>query len=384
MLYRFLSPALSEGKKRQLTTKIKESVSARVEIINTELCFNVALHRDRELSDAEKKKLEWVLGAPFDHQGCLSDESLLARGSNGTVIEIGPRLNFSTPFSTNAVSICHSVGLLAIQRIERSWRYLIVANSTEPGIDLQFSREERQKIVTMLHDRMTECEYVTRVIDVAPNYRTRSVETVDVMTNGRKSLEDVNISHGLAFDSWDLDYYTKLFCETIKRNPTTVECFDLAQSNSEHSRHWFFKGRIVIDGVEQEKSLMQMVMATQDHSAKNNVLAFCDNSSGIEGYDVNVLQPCKSSRPSKFECIDCSRHQVILTAETHNFPTAVSPFAGATTGTGGRIRDIQCAGQGSHVIAGTAGYSFGNLRIPGIDGHMLYNIKTSTLSFWFI
>ena len=281
MFHLFLSPALSEGRKKQLTSKIKKTISPRAEIISTEFCFNVALQRGSKLSDAEKMKLEWIIGAPFDHQGCLSDESLLACGSDGLVIEIGPRLNFSTPFSTNAVSICHSVSLLAIQRIECSWRYLIVANSNESGVGKPFSSDERQTIVDLLHDRMTECEYITRVTDFAPNVKTRGVETVDVMTNGRRALEDVNVSYGLAFDSWDLDYYTKLFSETIRRNPTTVECFDLAQSNSEHSRHWFFKGRMVIDGVEQEKSLMQMVMETQQHSAKNNILAFCDNSRSV-------------------------------------------------------------------------------------------------------
>lgn len=278
MFHFFVSPALSEGRKKLVTTRIKDNACPRAEIFNSEVCFNVSLKAGRELSHLEQDKLRWIIGAPFDHLGRLSDSSLLRSDDGGVVIEIGPRLNFCTAFSTNAVSICHSVGLAAIERIERSCRYHVVPKSDESCVEDTISMDERSRIVDVLHDRMTECEYVARVTDFAPKVQTRAIETVDIQTNGRRSLEEVNVSYGLAFDSWDLDYYTKLFYETIKRNPTTVECFDLAQSNSEHSRHWFFKGRMVIDGIEQEKSLMQMVIETQQHSAKNNILAFCDNS----------------------------------------------------------------------------------------------------------
>ncbi|CAM2110731.1 unnamed protein product [Caretta caretta] len=168
---------------------------------------------------------------------------------------------------------------------------------------------------------------------------------------------------GLAFDSWDLDFYTELF-KKFGRNPTSVECFDLAQSNSEHSRHWFFKGRLLVDGKEVSESLFESIMRTQEKSNPNNVIKFSDNSSAIQGRTVCSLWPRDPSRPSRFEKRKSIRH-VIFTAETHNFPTGVAPFSGAATGTGGRIRDVQCTGRGAHVIAGTAGYSFGNLHIPG-------------------
>ncbi|XP_054646459.1 phosphoribosylformylglycinamidine synthase isoform X2 [Dunckerocampus dactyliophorus] len=168
---------------------------------------------------------------------------------------------------------------------------------------------------------------------------------------------------GLAFDSWDLDFYTSMF-QRIQRNPTSVECFDLAQSNSEHSRHWFFRGRVVIDGQEQEETLFRLIMDTQKHSNQNNVIKFCDNSSGIKGMVLECMYPKDTSQASPYEKRHSLRH-VIFTAETHNFPTGVAPFSGATTGTGGRIRDVQSAGRGGHVIAGTAGYCFGNLHIPG-------------------
>ncbi|XP_050194957.1 phosphoribosylformylglycinamidine synthase-like, partial [Myiozetetes cayanensis] len=190
---------------------------------------------------------------------------------------------------------------------------------------------------------------------------------------GRKELEKADRELGLAFDPWDVEFYTRLF-QRIGRNPSTVECFDLAQSNSEHSRHWFFKGRLLLEGGgdgegthpgdgEGSLSLFQRLVGTQRSSHPNNVIKFCDNSSAIRGASVTALWPRDPWGPSPFERRTSLRH-VTFTAETHNFPTAVAPFSG-TTGTGGRIRDVQCTGRGAHVIAGTAGYCFGNLLIPG-------------------
>ena len=185
---------------------------------------------------------------------------------------------------------------------------------------------------------------------------------IDVLAQGRDALEAANRQMGLAFDEWDLNRYTTLFRDAIRRNPTRVECFDLAQSNSEHSRHWLFRGRVRIDaGEEKSTSLMKMVVETQSHSNANNVIAF-----SIDGYDVTIFQPERPHESSRFEAFDSpSRRHVVFTAETHNFPTGVAPFPGATTGTGGRIRDVQCVERGAHVIAGTPGYCFGNLHIPG-------------------
>lgn len=129
----------------------------------------------------------------------------------------------------------------------------------------------------------------------------------------------------MAFDDWDLDYYTKLFLEKLKRNPTSVECFDLAQSNSEHSRHWFFKGRIILDGKEEEKSLIDIIIDTQNYSNPNNVIKFSDNSSAIEGFQIPVLRPVETHKSSHFDLKDLKQH-LIFTAETHNFPTGVAPF----------------------------------------------------------
>lgn len=169
---------------------------------------------------------------------------------------------------------------------------------------------------------------------------------------------------GLAFDDWDLAYYTSLFKDDLRRDPTNVELFDIAQSNSEHSRHWFFRGALTIDGKRIEHTLFQMVKATLEASPHNSVIGFNDNSSAIRGADVLALQPKTPGVPGPLELHSRSL-DILFTAETHNFPCAVAPFPGAETGVGGRIRDTHATGIGSLVVAGTAGYCVGNLQLGG-------------------
>ncbi|XP_014382443.1 phosphoribosylformylglycinamidine synthase [Alligator sinensis] len=320
-----------------------------------ELCYNVSWTGSSPPDSRETQVLHWLFGCPFAVDD-VAPKSFLRPEPHDLLIEIGPRLNFSTPASTNAVSVCRSAGLDAIDRVECSRRYL-----------LQFpehpSPEEEARIVEALGDRMTEQRYLEPIASFAVAARPAPMFPVDVLGQGRTALERANQELGLAFDEWDLDFYTRLF-QRVGRNPTSVECFDLAQSNSEHSRHWFFKGQLRVDGQELPQSLFQAIMSTQDSSNPNNVIKFSDNSSGIQGRAVLALWPSDPTRPSPFEKRTTMRH-VIFTAETHNFPTGLAPFSGATTGTGGRIRDVQCTGRGAHVIAATAGYSFGNLHIPG-------------------
>lgn len=158
-----------------------------------------------------------------------------------------------------------------VTRLELSTRYKIV---TQKNLTLA----ERNKIAASLHDRMTQCEYVKPLESFDLGIVPEKWFEVDILKEGRKALENVNQKLGLAFDDWDLDYYTDLFREKLKRNPTSVECFDLAQSNSEHSRHWFFKGRMVLNGVEEKDSLIDMIINTQNFSNPNNVIKFSDNS----------------------------------------------------------------------------------------------------------
>uniref|UniRef100_I3J3D9 Phosphoribosylformylglycinamidine synthase n=1 Tax=Oreochromis niloticus TaxID=8128 RepID=I3J3D9_ORENI len=330
-------------------------------LVTTELCYNVELTGCESLSTEQKGVLLWLFRHPL-HAEPLSEKPNLTEGSGEKLVEIGPRLNFSTAWSTNAVSICQSAGLTNVTRVELSRRFLIKPKTEQSVSEIS---GDMKKLIECLYDSMTECIYQHPITSFTVETEPQAVFDVDILGKGRAALESANDELGLAFDSWDLDYYTLMF-QRIERNPTSVECFDLAQSNSEHSRHWFFRGRMVIDGKEQKETLFSLIMDTQRHSNQNNVIKFCDNSSGIKGMELEFIYPKDPSQASPYETRRSLRH-VIFTAETHNFPTGVSPFSGATTGTGGRIRDVQSAGRGGHVIAGTAGYCFGNLHIPGYD-----------------
>ncbi|KAM5273538.1 phosphoribosylformylglycinamidine synthase [Ctenodactylus gundi] len=336
---------------RKLREKLPE-----LEGFETELCYNVNWTAEALPSAEEMKKLKWLFGCPLLLDD-VAQASWLLPGFSDLLLEVGPRLNFSTPTSTNIVSVCHAAGLGAVDRVETTRRYQL-SFAHHP------SAEIKAIALATLHDQMTEQHFPHPIQSFFPESIPAPLNgPINILEEGRPALEKANQELGLALDSWDLDFYTKRFQE-LQRNPTIVEAFDLAQSNSEHSRHWFFRGQLCVNGTTLALSLLESIMTTQALSNPNNVLKFCDNSSAIQGKKVRFLQPEDPTQPSRFQQKQGLRH-VVFTAETHNFPTGVSPFSGATTGTGGRIRDVQCTGRGAHVVAGTAGYCFGNLYIPG-------------------
>jgi len=273
-------------------------------------------------------------------------------------------MTFTSAFSSNAVSICSACNLKQIDRLEKSRRYHFVLS---PSSSSSLSPAALDVIKGMLHDKMTEQEYLTPISSFDSGAVTQEVQTVPIMKEGRKALEAINETKGLGFDDFDLDYYTNLFKEKLGRDPTDVECFDMGQSNSEHSRHWFFGGKMVIDGEEKPHTLFQMVKATLPKDKPNNsIIAFHDNSSAIRGYECMALRPTQFSKAGPVEVGKQTLHP-ILTAETHNFPCGVAPFPGAETGTGGRLRDVMATGRGAYPVAGVSSYCVGNLRIPGYD-----------------
>ncbi|RZC42112.1 phosphoribosylformylglycinamidine synthase-like [Asbolus verrucosus] len=354
----YLKPGCTEAKKGEVLNKLRQKATS-LQKIETELCYHV--ETAAPLSDQDRTLLKWVLQDPF-HPEDLREESHLVEESAATaVIEVGPRFNFSTPNSTNAVSICRNLGLMQVVRLEVSRRYLLCFEKTA------VAEREVDEIASLLYDRMTECRYTSENIPRKSFNekltKKENIKEIDVLGKGESAIKVINDELGLAFDEADFKYYTNLFKNVLKRNPTNVELFDLAQSNSEHSRHWFFKGKMIIDGVEHEESLIDMIVDTQKHTNPNNVIKFSDNSSAIKGYIHRSLRPITAGSMSELRQTNTESH-LIFTAETHNFPTGVAPFSGATTGTGGRIRDVQCVGRGGYCIAGTAGYSVGNLNIP--------------------
>ncbi|PON57185.1 Phosphoribosylformylglycinamidine synthase [Parasponia andersonii] len=355
-LYRV--PLIQDSATSELLKSVQAKISNQIVGLKTEQCFNIGLQSD--LSLEKFSVLRWLLQETYEPEN-LGAESFLEKkrqeGLSMVIIEVGPRLSFMTAWSSNALSICRACGLTEVTRLERSRRYLLYSKGPlKDNQIIDFS--------AMVHDRMTECVYTQKLTSFETSVVPEEVRYVPVMESGRKALEEINQEMGLAFDEQDLQYYTRLFREEIRRNPTTVELFDIAQSNSEHSRHWFFTGKIVIDGKPMNRTLMQIVKSTLQANPNNSVIGFKDNSSAIKGFPVKQLRPVQPGLTCPLESA-LRDLDILFTAETHNFPCAVAPHPGAETGAGGRIRDTHATGRGSFVVASTAGYCVGNLNMEG-------------------
>jgi len=314
-----------------------------------EVCFNV--EATSALDSAELQKLRWIIAETFEP--LLTGE--YPSYTEGSYVEIGPRLNVETPFSTNAVAICQAIGLDKVTRIEPSRLY-------------KLDGAMREEILAKHLDPMTQVVYPFRGI---PSFdldlKPAEVQIIPVLEQGEEALQSANKKLGLGMDAWDVTYYTELF-RRYGRNPTDVELFQIGNANSEHSRHWYFKGKMVIDGVEMPECLLDIVRAPlQAISGQDvSVLAFNDNVGALHGFKVPVLAPIKPGGPSGFKIVMRTLHPT-ATAETHNHPTLISPYNGAATKIGGRVRDTTAGGRGSSIGFGTAGYCVGNLHIPGYE-----------------
>ena len=313
---------------------------------NLEYCFNV--ETSGPLNAQKLLVLRQLLADGFITES-VSTKPVNPDGAD--VVELGPRMNFATAYSTNIVAICQTCGLEKVIRIERSRRYILAS-----GVD-------RDRFVRENHDRMTEYLYDQPLQTFETGILPEPVFEVPMLEKGQDALLEVP---GLAMDEWDRNLYYDYFVKQEGRNPTIVEIRDLDNANSEHSRHGYFRGKQVINGIAMPETLMDIVKSTLKASPSNSIIAFKDNSSGIEGYDCWTIVPEQPGRPAPFNQKKV-RYHIIFTAETHNFPTGVAPFPGAETGTGGRIRDVQATGRGGLVVAGTAGYCTANLLIPGYD-----------------
>ncbi len=311
-----------------------------------EYCFNV--ETSAPLNSNELSILKQLLADGFISES-ISTKPIGPDGCD--TVELGPRMNFATAYSTNIVAICQTCGLEKVTRIERSRRYLLSS-----GVDMgRFIREH--------HDRMTECLYDQPLQTFETGILPEPVFEIPLLEKGPDALLEIP---GLAMDEWDRNLYYDYFVKEEGRNPTIVEIRDLDNANSEHSRHGYFKGRQMINGAFMPETLLDIVKSTLKANPSNSLIAFKDNSSGIKGYECWTILPKRPGKPAPFERRKL-RYHIIFTAETHNFPTGVAPFPGAETGTGGRIRDVQATGRGGLVVAGTAAYCVANLLIPGYD-----------------
>ena len=268
---------------------------------------------------------------------------------------ITPRIGTISPWSSKSTDIAHNCGLDGVERIERGMAVYVSGSLHD---------KERAQWASLLHDRMTE--------SVLPDFQSaeqlfaahedQSFDTVDVLGGGRAALEAADKNMGLALSSDEMDYLLENY-RALNRNPSDVELMMFAQANSEHCRHKIFNADFILNGEKQPKSLFRMIRDTHEASPQGTVVAYKDNSSVIEGAEIERFYP-NADQGQAYGFHKENTH-IIMKVETHNHPTAIAPFAGAATGAGGEIRDEGATGRGSRPKAGLTGFTTSNLQVPG-------------------
>lgn len=285
--------------------------------------------------------------------------------SEGVAFVVTPRLGTISPWASKATDIARNCGL-QVFRVERITEYRISLKSGLLGGAPELSAGQTAQIAALLHDRMTESVFATRAEaeQLFSTLQAAPMEFVDVLGGGRAALEAANRQWGLALADDEIEYLVNAF-NGLKRNPTDVELMMFAQANSEHCRHKIFNASFTIDGVAQEKSLFGMIRNTEQLSPQHTIVAYADNASIMEGHAVERFvakfdaKEGAASAPS-YQKSSATNH-VLMKVETHNHPTAISPFPGASTGAGGEIRDEGATGRGSKPKAGLTGFTVSKL-----------------------
>ncbi len=285
--------------------------------------------------------------------------------AEGLAFIVTPRLGTISPWASKATDIARNCGL-NVFRVERMTEYRVDMKSGLLGGKPELSTEQTAQVAALLHDRMTESVFATRA-EAEQLFNTlaaQPMEFVDVLGGGRAALETANKQWGLALAEDEIEYLVNAFSD-LKRNPTDVELMMFAQANSEHCRHKIFNAKFTIDGVEQEKSLFGMIRNTEACSPQHTVVAYADNASIMEGHEVERFV---AKFDAKADAVSAPSYQkqaatnhVLMKVETHNHPTAISPFPGASTGNGGEIRDEGATGRGSKPKAGLTGFTVSKL-----------------------
>ncbi|MEP3823842.1 MAG: phosphoribosylformylglycinamidine synthase [Marinobacter sp.] len=338
------APALSPFRSRKLHSRIQDMVPD-VEHVYAEFMHFVDL--DDDLSDTEQAILDRLL---------TYGPSVEVEAQDGVLFLVVPRPGTLSPWSSKATDIARNCGLRQIRRIERGIAYYI-RSSKKLGL------EQREKIAALLHDRMTQKVFheMGGAELLFSNEEPRRLGRVPIVSGGRAALVEANARLGLALADDEIDYLVESFIR-LERDPTDVELMMFAQANSEHCRHKIFNASWDIDGEAQDKSLFAMIKNTYEMNSEGVLSAYKDNASVIVGSEAGRFYPAPGTGVYSY---NREPVHILMKVETHNHPTAIAPFAGAATGSGGEIRDEGATGRGSKPKAGLSGFTVSNLNIPG-------------------
>jgi phosphoribosylformylglycinamidine synthase len=334
------------------TSKLLDILQAKIPLVNAiSAQFVHFIDGDGELGEQQQARLQSLLEYGSDFQL----HSLDAAGTAQLSRVVVPRPGTISPWSSKATDILHNCGLAVITRIERGIVFTISAAAI-------LSAEESTTLDSLLYDRMTQAvlDTVEAAAVLFSSAEPEPAQSVDMLHQGRAALGRANTEMGLALAADEIDYLFDCFTE-LGRNPVDVELMMFAQANSEHCRHKIFNASWSIDGEQQANTLFGMIRNTHEKSPDGVLSAYSDNAAVMRGHESQRFFPDPQSKTYAFN--DEAVH-ILMKVETHNHPTAIAPFAGASTGSGGEIRDEGATGKGSKPKAGLSGFSVSNLHIP--------------------
>ena len=336
------APALSDFRRSKLLARLQNRVAA-VSGVYAEFMHFAEL--TAELDESSEQVLSRLL---------RYGPSVAVEEPAGELVLVMPRFGTISPWSSKATDIARNCGLSQVARIERGVAYYVSG---------EFSAAQREQLVAELYDRMTEValDDLDAAAGLFAHTQPKPFQRVDVLAGGRAALAEANNSLGLALADDEIDYLVESFT-ALERNPSDVELMMFAQANSEHCRHKIFNATWDIDGEAQQKSLFGMIKNTFELNPEGVLSAYKDNAAVIEGFTAGRFFPVPGS--NEYRAHEEPVH-ILMKVETHNHPTAIAPFPGAATGSGGEIRDEGATGIGGKPKAGLSGFTVSNLRIPG-------------------
>jgi len=287
----------------------------------------------------------------------LSYEEALAAPKGEQYLLVTPRPGTISPWSSKATDIAHNCGLTHVQRVERGIAYYFTSKTV-------LTREQLDQIQPLIHDRMVEA-VMAKIEDASILFKHAEpapVKSVDILKGGREALEKANQEWGLALAADEIEYLVQNF-SAMGRNPNDIELMMFAQANSEHCRHKIFNADWIIDGEKKDRSLFNMIRNTHEKHSEGILSAYKDNSAVMEGFVTDRFIPDAATHEYGFSNEPI---HILMKVETHNHPTAIAPFPGAATGSGGEIRDEGATGRGSKPKAGLSGFSVSNLQLEDL------------------
>ncbi|MGM9427868.1 phosphoribosylformylglycinamidine synthase [Hydrogenophaga sp. MI9] len=345
--------AVSDFKVQQLLPRL-QGISDKITGLSARFVHLASFDAAPDAATVERLGQLMTYGEP------ASEGHLAAEKAGAPALLVMPRLGTVSPWASKATDIAHNCGL-ALHRVERLVEFRIGLKSGLLG-KASLSEEQLRAVADALHDRMTEAVTTERSQAEAlfTELHPAPMEHVDVLGGGRAALEKANVDWGLALADDEIDYLVNAF-NGLKRNPTDVELMMFAQANSEHCRHKIFNAQFTIDGVAQDKSLFGMIRHTHQTSPQHTIVAYSDNASIMEGHQLERFVARADVKASPAYQAEAATHHILMKVETHNHPTAISPFPGASTGAGGEIRDEGATGRGSKPKAGLTGFTVSKL-----------------------